>query len=91
LSGFDCFHGWPILAGFDSKNATIWTGSSAVIKPLPGRAQLAQMEDLSIRMNTLTGTSVLALHKRVQNTDQYSSPYRTSSVKRFKAIPFSSN
>jgi hypothetical protein len=46
LSGFDCFHGWPILAGFDSKNATIWTGSSAVIKPLPGRAQLAQMEDL---------------------------------------------
>jgi hypothetical protein len=62
LAGFDSYHEWPILAGFDSEKATIWTGSSAVIKPLLSKAQLAQIEDLSIP----TGAAVLGWQKRVQ-------------------------
>jgi hypothetical protein len=91
LAGFDCFHRWPNLAVFDSGNAKIWTGSSAVIKPLLSRAQLAQMEDLSTRLSMPTGTPVLGLHKQAQRIDQYCSLDQTSSVKYLKASLFSSN
>jgi hypothetical protein len=69
---------------FHSGAATIWAGSSAVIKPLPGRAQLAQIKDLSIQLNTPTNTPVLELHKRAQRIDQYSSLYRSSFTKCMK-------
>jgi hypothetical protein len=73
-----------ILAGFDSGKATIWTGSSAVIKLLLSRAQLAQMEDLSIRLSIPTGAAVLGWQKRVRFTVQYRSLYRTGSMKCMK-------
>jgi hypothetical protein len=52
-----------------------------VLKALPSRAQLAQIEDLNIWLSTTVKHRISVLHKGVRRAGQYCSPDRNSSMR----------
>jgi hypothetical protein len=58
-------------------------GSSTILKALPSRAQLAQIEDLNMQLSATVKHSSSVLHKEARRAGQYCSPDRTSSMRDF--------